>query len=170
MEEPNLALPVLPRLDRLDRLVQLLEEKRCSSGRHPSNPAVAREMEQEEDQCKTLCSALEEVHHKGTLIERLTTLENRVLQLSIEMDDGNTSRSSSSTALVSENFGHDSVVPKVSRQSNNETPTNHETEYHPPPIQEDDSIEECKAEPKDGKRQKRKEYRKWFGLFRMGCN
>ncbi|KAM7529467.1 hypothetical protein LguiB_032877 [Lonicera macranthoides] len=143
MEEPNLALPVLPRLDRLDRLgqnsdeiqVQLLEEKRCSSGRHPSNPAVAREMEQEEDQCKTLCSALEEVHHKGTLIERLTTLENRVLQLSIEMDDGNTSRSSSSTALVSENFGHDSVVPKVSRQSNNETPTNHETEYHPPPIQ-----------------------------------
>lgn len=61
--------------------VQLLEEKQRSSGRHSSNPAVAREMEQE-DQCKTLYSALEEVHHKGTLIERLTTLENRILQVS----------------------------------------------------------------------------------------
>ncbi|GFQ01776.1 hypothetical protein PHJA_002321500 [Phtheirospermum japonicum] len=51
--------------------------------------------------CKTLFSALEEVQHKGTLIDRLALLENRVLQLSLEMDEGNTSRSSSSTAQIS---------------------------------------------------------------------
>lgn len=51
------------------------------------------------------------------------------------MDDGHISRSSSSTALVSENFGHDSIVPKVSRQANDETLTNQEMEYHPPSIQ-----------------------------------
>ncbi|KAK0603195.1 hypothetical protein LWI29_002364 [Acer saccharum] len=49
-----------------------------------------------EDDFKTLSSALDEVHRKGILIERLTLLENRVLQLSLEMEAvGNTSGSSS---------------------------------------------------------------------------
>lgn len=36
----------------------------------------------EEDQCKTLSSAIEEAHQKGTLMERVAVLENRVLQVS----------------------------------------------------------------------------------------
>ncbi|KAA8547624.1 hypothetical protein F0562_004053 [Nyssa sinensis] len=76
--ELNSPLPVLPRLDRLDRLLQLLEEKHGLSGRHSSS-SVDRKMESE-DQCKSLSTALEEVHHKGTLMERLAILENRVLQ------------------------------------------------------------------------------------------
>ncbi|KAK2657703.1 hypothetical protein Ddye_010755 [Dipteronia dyeriana] len=69
---------VLSRLDRLDNLVQLLEESHPSIG-------VIRKMKKEDD-FKTLSSALEEVHRKGTLIERLTLLENRVLHLSLEME------------------------------------------------------------------------------------
>ncbi|XP_059298355.1 uncharacterized protein LOC132051076 [Lycium ferocissimum] len=74
------SLPVLPRLDRLDRLVQLLEEKHGISGR---DTALKKE-EEESDESKTnmtLSSALEEVHHKGTLMERLALLETRVLQV-----------------------------------------------------------------------------------------
>ncbi|XP_059298354.1 uncharacterized protein LOC132051075 [Lycium ferocissimum] len=101
------SLPALPRLDRLDRLVQLLEEKHGLSGR---DTALKKE-EGEEDESKTnltLSSALEEVHHKGTLMERLALLETRVLQLSqisLDMDEGNTSRSSSSSGHVSITVG-----------------------------------------------------------------
>ncbi|KAL9366101.1 hypothetical protein Peur_037300 [Populus x canadensis] len=73
-------LPVLPRLDRLDRLLQFLEEKHSSSGRgRHAAKSVVRTVEAE-DQCKALTSALEEVQHKGTLMWRLETLENRALQ------------------------------------------------------------------------------------------
>ncbi|XP_044492237.1 uncharacterized protein LOC123215708 [Mangifera indica] len=87
--------PVLSRLDRLDRLVQLLEERHYSSSR------VTTKLNKEEE-CKTLSSALEEVNHKGTLMERLTMLESQVLQLSLKMEVGNTSKSSSSTVQLPE--------------------------------------------------------------------
>ncbi|KAI9165804.1 hypothetical protein LWI28_020797 [Acer negundo] len=87
-QEVSPSLSVFSRLDRLHNLVQLLEESHSSSG-------VIRKMKKEDD-FKTLLSALEEVHRKGTLIERLTLLENRVLQLSLEMEAvGNTSGSRS---------------------------------------------------------------------------
>ncbi|XP_055805171.1 uncharacterized protein LOC129873988 isoform X2 [Solanum dulcamara] len=83
------SLPVLPRLDRLDFLLQVLEEKHGMSGRNKKG---------EEEYCRStlsLSTALQEVHHKGTLVDRLTALENRVFKLSLEMEEGNTSRSSS---------------------------------------------------------------------------
>lgn len=42
-----------------------------------------KEEEKDEDEGKqiTLSSALEQVHHKGTLMDRITMLENRVLQV-----------------------------------------------------------------------------------------
>lgn len=54
--------------------VQLLEE------RHYSSSPVTTKLKKEEE-CKTLSSALEEVNHKGTLMERLTMLESQVLQV-----------------------------------------------------------------------------------------
>lgn len=57
--------------------LQLLEERHSLSRRELSSTAIV-----EKDECKDLSSALEEVHHKGTLMERLSVLENRVLQVS----------------------------------------------------------------------------------------
>ncbi|KAL5984992.1 hypothetical protein ACLOJK_038829 [Asimina triloba] len=105
-------MPVLARLDRLDRLVkhlslmkfsfkeefllltlclavlsaillvqlQFLEERQNPSYAHnscssPSNKEVGK-------QCQPLSSELEEVRFKGTLIECVAMLENRILQLS----------------------------------------------------------------------------------------
>lgn len=62
--------------------LQFLEEKHSSlgKGRHAAK-SVVRTVEAE-DQCKALTSALEEVQHKGTLMWRLETLENRAVQVS----------------------------------------------------------------------------------------
>ncbi|KAL0427220.1 UNVERIFIED_CONTAM: hypothetical protein Slati_2896800 [Sesamum latifolium] len=113
-------MPVIPRLDRLDRLLQLLEEKHSLSRRDLCGNTCAADVESNIDECKTLSSALEEVQRKGTLIERLVLLENRVLQLSLEMDEGNTSHSSTSTVEVSEMSAKHSQllsIPKRQDQS-----------------------------------------------------
>ncbi|KAL7223654.1 hypothetical protein ACSBR1_025163 [Camellia fascicularis] len=76
------------------------------------------EEEEEEDECKTLSNALEEVLHKGSLMDRLQMLEKRVLQLSIYMDEGNTSRSSSLTVPISEKIGQSSgLSSSVTKES-----------------------------------------------------
>ncbi|XP_049371655.1 uncharacterized protein LOC125836527 [Solanum verrucosum] len=95
------SLPVLPRLDRLDFLLQVLEEKH---GMSPKNEKG--EEEEDSEYCRStlsLSTALEEVHHKGTLVDRLTALENRVFKLSLEMEEGKTSRLSSSKSRNHDN-------------------------------------------------------------------
>lgn len=63
--------------------LQFLEHKHCLSASHSSSSACkTMEPVPEEDQCKTLSSAIEEAHQKGTLMERVAVLENRVLQVS----------------------------------------------------------------------------------------
>ncbi|KAG6735247.1 hypothetical protein POTOM_062210 [Populus tomentosa] len=117
-EKPELfsPLPVLTRLDRLDRLLQFLEEKHSSSGRgRHAAKSVVRTVEAE-GQCKALTSALEEVQHKGTLMWMQETLENQALQLSLEVDVENTSRSSSSTIQGPEKIGHDEVSTVLSKE------------------------------------------------------
>lgn len=61
--------------------LRLLEEKHNLSASHSSKPDIQKLVKQEDDQCKTLSTALDEVQQKGTLMERLTILENRVLQV-----------------------------------------------------------------------------------------
>ncbi|KAM0975077.1 uncharacterized protein LOC126605146 [Malus sylvestris] len=104
-EEISLPMPILQRLDRLDRLLQFLEHKHCLSAKHSSCPTS---LEPEDDQCKTLSSAIEEAHHKGTLMERVAMLEKRVLQISHEMDVENASSSSCFTIEASEEIGQGS--------------------------------------------------------------
>ncbi|XP_015159725.1 uncharacterized protein [Solanum tuberosum] len=96
------SLPVLPRLDRLDFLLQVLEEK------HGMSPKNEKGEEEDSEYCSStlsLSTALQQVHHKGTLVDRLTALENRVfkLQLSLEMEEEKTSRSSSSRSRNHDN-------------------------------------------------------------------
>lgn len=156
-------LPVIPRLDRLNRLLQLLEEKEKhhTSDRHLPSPVVTKTQQQDDDddgQCKALFSALKEVHHKGTLMERLSILENRVLQSSLEMFERNTS-----TALVSEII---SVVPKVSSSQ-------HEGENEVAALQIQEEAEACnliKPKRRESGSGTRREKRKWIGWFGiMGC-
>ncbi|GMP32271.1 hypothetical protein CsSME_00006106 [Camellia sinensis var. sinensis] len=103
--------------------LQLLEEKHSLLGSHSnSTKPVVRKMETEEeeedDECKTLSNALEEVLHKGSLMDRLQMLEKRVLLLSIYMDEGNTSRSSSLTIPISEKIGQSSgLSSSVTKES-----------------------------------------------------
>ncbi|KAL8200319.1 hypothetical protein R6Q57_011658 [Mikania cordata] len=100
------TMPVLPRIDRLDRLLELLEEKHGksrmlgSANDEDDSDIDHKEKNVDQTNCKTLSSALNDVHYKGTLIDRLAVLENRVLQLSLDMEEGSTSRSSSSTAYA----------------------------------------------------------------------
>ncbi|XP_048140106.1 uncharacterized protein LOC115744803 isoform X2 [Rhodamnia argentea] len=84
---------MLQRIDRLGHLLQVLEERQSSSARYPSGLAVEKVRAKEQDHCKAISSALEEAHHKGTLMDRVAMLEDRVLQLSLEIEVGNISKS-----------------------------------------------------------------------------
>ncbi|XP_072968786.1 uncharacterized protein [Typha angustifolia] len=82
-ELPRLYLmPVIPRLDRLDRVLDYIEEKHNLSGRYEADLVPTESSEQ----CKPLVSALEEVPVKGTLMERVASLEHRVLKLTLELE------------------------------------------------------------------------------------
>lgn len=68
--------------------LQLLEEKHNTiSEKHVPQPVQIGDTKEEEEgegedkKCRTLSNALGEVHHKGTLMERLEMLEKRVLQV-----------------------------------------------------------------------------------------
>ncbi|KAH8494672.1 hypothetical protein H0E87_021171 [Populus deltoides] len=168
-QEFSSPLPVLPRLDRLDRLLQFLEGKHSLSGRHTAK-SVVRTVEAE-DQCKNLSSALEEVQHKGTLMDRLEMLENRVLQLSLEMDVENTSRSSSSTFQGPEKMGRDEVSTIITKEDEQMIITNQEKQDSLTDQEITCTAEACvrisKASQKD-KRSKKKR-RAWLGWLAMGC-
>ncbi|CAL1363420.1 unnamed protein product [Linum trigynum] len=92
--------PVLPRLDRLGRLLQFLEDKYLVLEKPKTEAAAVKVME--DHQCMSLSAALELVKQKGSLVERLEFLENRILQLSLEMGVGNNSTSRSSSFMVTE--------------------------------------------------------------------
>ncbi|CAI9110402.1 OLC1v1010413C1 [Oldenlandia corymbosa var. corymbosa] len=169
--------PVLPRLDRLDRLLQLLEEKHNLSRR---NPDEQKEIKPENDHCKTLSSALEEVQHKGTLMERLTMLENRVLQLSLEMDEENTPKSSSSTVPNTEKLDQNLKSPSGSgrrdemkiHDQKNEVMTMPGRDSPVEVLDQDSNISSAAQEivDKNGRRRSKKGYKKWIGWFHLGCN
>ncbi|KAM3250740.1 hypothetical protein P3S67_023162 [Capsicum chacoense] len=171
LESKDLAstLPVLPRLDRLDFLLQVLEEKHGLSAvaKLVINNRVVKKEEEDGEHCRTvsLSSALQEVHHKGTLLDRLTALENRVVKLSLEMEEGNTSRSSSSKSRngsVTRNDNEDEKVNLKERQLQEEATTTEVTSL---------STENTDKEVVDNAKMRRKSYRKWgLGWLRLGCN
>ncbi|KAG4992113.1 hypothetical protein AAZX31_09G177800 [Glycine max] len=103
-EEVNPPFSILQRLDRLEHQMLFLEERHGYGA--PNLAVVADKCLKPEEQCKSMFSALEEVHHKGSLLERVAVLENRLIQLSRDMDLENTSRSSSSNAAVTEKLGN----------------------------------------------------------------
>ncbi|CAL1409989.1 unnamed protein product [Linum trigynum] len=98
-QEVPTVTPILTRLDRLDRMLQFLEDKYLVQEKPKTEAAVKVT---EDHQCMSLSAALELVKQKGSVVERLEFLENRILQLSLEMEVGNNSTSRSSSAMVTE--------------------------------------------------------------------
>eukprot|EP00258_Populus_trichocarpa_P010206 XP_002317636.3 uncharacterized protein LOC7454999 isoform X1 [Populus trichocarpa] len=168
-QEFSSPLPVLPRLDRLDRLLQFLEEKHSLSGRHTAK-SVVRTVEAE-DQFKNLSSALEEVQHKGNLMDRLEMLENRVLQLSLEMDIENTSRSSSSTFQGPEKMGRDEASTITTKEDEQMITTHKEKQDSLTDQEITCTAEACVRISKSSQKDKRhkKKRRAWLGWLAMGC-
>ncbi|OMO77578.1 hypothetical protein COLO4_25085 [Corchorus olitorius] len=93
-------------------------------------------MQVDDDECKskTLSSALEEVSHKGTLIDRLMALENRLFKLSLSLDIENTSRSSSkySTNIIN--------IPQAA-EPEPETKVQLDLDHAQKKLQDDDDID-----------------------------
>eukprot|EP00262_Sarcandra_glabra_P009660 TRINITY_DN24156_c0_g1_i1.p1 TRINITY_DN24156_c0_g1~~TRINITY_DN24156_c0_g1_i1.p1 ORF type:complete len:155 (-),score=36.42 TRINITY_DN24156_c0_g1_i1:252-716(-) len=140
-------VPVLSRLERVERLLNYMEGRRSPL----EMGSVGIEKEEVEKQSKSLSSALEEVHFKGTLMERVAMLEIRVLQLSMEMEEESMSRSSSSTAPPSDDNNKPSLPPK-------EKPNHQENKVGAPNSQD---YRKTKRNKKGGV--------KWLGWFPIGC-
>ncbi|KAG9129136.1 hypothetical protein Leryth_006389 [Lithospermum erythrorhizon] len=131
-QEPVSRLPVLPRLDCLDRLTKTWGTEGDASTPQISGKTSLYKHNllhtYAENSRFFICvlhfymmkilasSSLfvdnaqlllqKEFHQKGTLMERLTMLENRVIQLSLDMDEG---YNSSKNVLTPNKLGHDSV-------------------------------------------------------------
>ncbi|PIA26270.1 hypothetical protein AQUCO_09500027v1 [Aquilegia coerulea] len=161
------TIPVISRLDRLDHLLQHLEKKQSCSSLKCSTPIAPEEKLNK--QCKHLSSALEEVDSKGTLMERLEILENRVLQLSLQPEDGNTSSSSTSTKTDTE----ENITPRVPADLNMKL-INSLEQQDQIIIQENDFKEARESgSQKKGRRRKKtplfNHNNRRFGWFHMGC-
>ncbi|KAI6671642.1 hypothetical protein NL676_006527 [Syzygium grande] len=102
-KSPVPALSVLQRLNHLDHLLLVLEERQSLSARYPSGLVAEKIRAEEQDHCMTISSALEEAHHRGTLMDRVAMLKDRVLQLSLEIEVGIISKSSYSTVPTTGN-------------------------------------------------------------------
>ncbi|KAJ1388906.1 hypothetical protein SESBI_38719 [Sesbania bispinosa] len=166
-------LSILQRLDRLEHMVLFLEERHCCTTGH--SVSDFDKCLKQEDQCKSLSYALEEVHHKGTLLDRVALLENRVIQLCMDMDLGNTSRSSSSTA---EKLGHGSGSLEASGLKENVNMATTLQEKEDPLITQDSIVVEacslnspsCRAHRRRIKTTSRMGYyRKWLKWLKLGC-
>ncbi|OIT22361.1 PREDICTED: uncharacterized protein LOC109217700 [Nicotiana attenuata] len=91
--------PILSRLDRLDNILKKLEEVRggdhspktstassetlTSDGQASSLDFSPRSMEKH---CRPIDDVITETEHKGTLIERLVNVENRVLNMCLQLE------------------------------------------------------------------------------------
>ncbi|KAK4738242.1 hypothetical protein R3W88_001939 [Solanum pinnatisectum] len=91
--------PILSRLDRLDNIIKKLEEVRggdhspktstassetlTSDGQVSSLDFSPRSMEKH---CRPIDDVISETEHKGTLIQRLVNVENRVLNVCLQLE------------------------------------------------------------------------------------
>ncbi|TMX00568.1 hypothetical protein EJD97_000540 [Solanum chilense] len=91
--------PILSRIDRLDNIIKKLEEVRgvdhspktstassetlTSDGQVSSLDFSPRSMEKH---CRPIDDVISETEHKGTLIERLVNVENRVLNVCLQLE------------------------------------------------------------------------------------
>ncbi|CAN6486305.1 unnamed protein product [Victoria cruziana] len=99
MEEERLKrfTPIIPRLERLDYLMRRLEEKQKRKQRGGSRGERDREGSTQSSRAyhqRTLSSAVQEMQQKGSLLDRIASLENRLFQLSLDMEVSSTSSSS----------------------------------------------------------------------------
>ncbi|RZC54796.1 hypothetical protein C5167_013654 [Papaver somniferum] len=164
-------ISIFSRLDRLDRVVHYMEEKHSMSQREFS---TAKDFDY--NRVKPLATALDEIRVKGTLVERITMLESSVLQLvSIEMEEGTYSSSSSSTFAVPENAGLE-IFPTKQGRAKFSSFLNEKDDYATP---SESSLEEEHNMISNKPRSKRKGrspalmmsslryHGKWLGCFHM---
>ncbi|KAK6947428.1 hypothetical protein RJ641_000901 [Dillenia turbinata] len=85
-------VPLLSRLDRLDSVMKYLEGKQKLS-----NWVIDGSAGRVGKQCVPLDVAVREVQTKGSLLDRITLLEERLIQLCLEIESSSTSQSHTST-------------------------------------------------------------------------
>uniref|UniRef100_A0A5B7C0I3 Uncharacterized protein n=1 Tax=Davidia involucrata TaxID=16924 RepID=A0A5B7C0I3_DAVIN len=86
-------LPLVSRLDRLDSIMKYIEGKQNIS-RWSSHNSVGRM----ERQCIPLDLALREAHSKGSLLDRVASLEDRLVQVCLEIEASHISHSTVQTS------------------------------------------------------------------------
>ncbi|KAL9664988.1 hypothetical protein QQ045_020397 [Rhodiola kirilowii] len=103
------SLPVVPRLDQLDLQIRLLEKKHNLLEKHdPITEGEKPNQDAGDDGYKSVSTALEEVHFKGTLMDRIALLEHRVLQLSLQIEVARASIVPEKTVLMGSDHDHGS--------------------------------------------------------------
>ncbi|KAL6178563.1 hypothetical protein ACLB2K_050081 [Fragaria x ananassa] len=92
--DPSSSMSLVSRLDHLDFLMKYLERKQNLAKLESNNGSSSAGGELKKKQCMPVDMALKETHFKGSLMDRVAALENRLFQLCLEKE----SSSSSSTS------------------------------------------------------------------------
>ncbi|KAL6175999.1 hypothetical protein ACLB2K_052635 [Fragaria x ananassa] len=92
--DPSSSMSLVSRLDHLDFLIKYLERKQNLAKLESNNGSSSAGGELKKKQCMPVDMALKETHFKGSLMDRVAALENRLFQLCLEKE----SSSSSSTS------------------------------------------------------------------------
>ncbi|KAA8522056.1 hypothetical protein F0562_012630 [Nyssa sinensis] len=100
------SLPLVSRLDRLDSIMKYLEVKQNIS-RSRSHNSVGRM----ERRCMPLDLAVGQSHSKGSLLDRVASLEDRLVQLCLEIEASHISHSTVQTSSSSHGTNRDLSFP-----------------------------------------------------------
>ncbi|PON65530.1 hypothetical protein TorRG33x02_270620 [Trema orientale] len=120
----NSSNPLLSRLDRLDFIMKYMERKTKFEGSESSDNISAFSGGEliRRSGCMPMDMALKETHLKGSLIDRVASLESRLFQLCLDMESSSTSRTSSS-GTCSQTSGDSSSHRSRGESSSSSLPT-----------------------------------------------
>ncbi|KAL5550954.1 hypothetical protein UlMin_001130 [Ulmus minor] len=114
---PPTSNPLGSRLDSLDFLMKLLERKQNLQRlemERGSDVSLSGEMKRHQS-LMPVEMALKEAQIKGSLLDRVASLENRLFQLCLEMESSNASRTSSSVVSTQTVLGDNSSSSHLSK-------------------------------------------------------
>ncbi|KFK43111.1 hypothetical protein AALP_AA1G081600 [Arabis alpina] len=116
--------PILSRLDRIDFMVRKIEEMKGnsprssspstpSSGTQPSSLDLSSPRSIGKVQCRSMEQVMEETERKGTLLERLNNVEEKVLKLCSQFGEEVDEEKSSMEKKMKKKKGVRKLIDKV---------------------------------------------------------
>ncbi|XP_050378315.1 uncharacterized protein LOC126795538 [Argentina anserina] len=106
--DPSSSMSLVSRLDHLEFIMKYLERKQTLAKLESNNGSTSAGGELKKKQCMPVDLALKESYFKGSLMDRVASLENRLFQLCIEKESSSSSSTSTQASSGETYWSHQS--------------------------------------------------------------